>query len=73
MDKNTMSEDVKKNGEAMVALARKLYLHYCKEKAFNPRQYPWSPLWAMEYAQIAVDAYGFDDEGYEDLLKEITQ
>lgn len=61
----------KQTGEAVVALARKLYLHYCAEKKFNPRPYPWSPLWAMEYAQIAINAYGFDEDGLEDLQKEV--
>ena len=59
-------------GKAIVALARKLYLHYCEEKKFNARPYPWSPLWAMEYAQIAVDAYGFDEDGLNDLLEEVS-
>ena len=56
---------------AVTALARKLYLHYCHEKGFNPYPYPWAPRWAMDYSRIAVDAYGFDTEGLDDLVSEV--
>lgn len=60
------------NGRAVVALARRFYLHYCGEKGWNPRPWPWSPLWAMEYARVAVDAYGYDDEGLSALEGEVN-
>ena len=59
--------------QAVSSLARALYLHYCQEKGFDPYPAPWAPRWAMDYARIAVDAYGFDDEGLSDLSKRVSQ
>jgi hypothetical protein len=53
-------------------LARAMYVHYCGEKSFDPYSAPWVPRWASDYARIAVEAYGFDDEGVQELSHELT-
>ena len=59
--------------QAVSALARALYLHYCKEKGFDPYPAPWAPRWAMDYARIAVDAYGFDEAGLTELVEQVAK
>lgn len=58
-----------KDDAAVTALARALYLHYCEEKSFNPYPWPWAPRWAMDYARIAVGAYGYDENGLDELTE----
>lgn len=58
--------------EAVAVLARKIYLHYCTEKGFDPFPYPWVPRWAIDYAGIAVSAYGFEDDDVAVLKAEVT-
>lgn len=57
---------------AVGALARRLYMHYCEEKNFDPYPAPWAPRWAMDYARIAVDALGFDTDGLEELTSAVA-
>lgn len=59
--------------QAVSALARALYLHYCKEKGFDPYPAPWAPRWAMDYSRIAVDAYGFDEDGLSELTQRVSK
>lgn len=42
------------------AMARRLYLSYCEMRGAKP----WknTPHWAKEYAVIAVDFLGYDDD-----------
>jgi hypothetical protein len=60
-----------RDSSAVVTLARKFYMHYCNEKKWDPRPYPWSPLWAMEYAAIAVECYGYEDDHLDALIHEL--
>lgn len=53
----TSNEDEER---AVRALARRLYLEYCDERNHKPYAGPWVPRWAVSYARVAVDAYGFD-------------
>lgn len=63
----------KEMDEAAVALlARRLYLHYASEKGWEPYAPPWAPRWAMDYARIAVDAYGYDEESLDELRQELS-
>lgn len=55
------------DGQAISLLARLMYMHYCTEKGFDPYPAPWSPRWAMDYARIAVGAYGYDERGLDEL------
>ena len=57
--------------QAVSALARAMYLHYCQEKDWSPYPAPWVPRWAMDYARIAVDAYGFDEVGLTELVEQV--
>lgn len=62
------SEDQK----AVHVLARYLYHYYCKEKGFAPYSPPWAPRWAIDYAELAVKAYGYTDEAVEELEQEVS-
>lgn len=58
--------------QAIAALARKFYLHHAQHKGWeNPQPYPWAPLWAIDYARIAVDTFGFDEDGLSELLQDL--
>jgi hypothetical protein len=68
MNDSTVSD----TDRAVLMLARAMYVHYCGEKSFDPYSAPWVPRWASDYARIAVEAYGFDDEGVQELSHELT-
>lgn len=58
--------------QAVVALARRFYMHHVAHKGYtDPRPYPWAPLWALDYAKIAVETYGFDQDGLDELLQQL--
>lgn len=61
------SDPPDRDGEAVAALSRVLYLHYCKEKGFDPYPAPWSPRWAMDYARIAISTFGYDESDLNEL------
>lgn len=58
--------------KAVQVLARLLYRHYCKEKGFTPYAPPWAPRWAIDYADLAVRAYGYEDQAVEELQEELA-
>lgn len=59
-------------GRAIIALARHMYLHYLNHNGESvSRPYPWSPAWALDYAKIAVEAYGFDLDGLDELERHV--
>ena len=65
MDDDAMFE------RAITALALKFYAHYRAEKGEDaPRHKAWAPRWAMDYARIAVDSYGFTDRDVRALESE---
>lgn len=55
---------------ATQALARLLYLHYCRERGMDPWPAPRVPRWAIDYAEIAVKWYGYTDEAVDEVLAE---
>lgn len=52
------------------AMARRLYLSYCDMRGSKP----WknTPAWAREYAEIAVDFLGYDEDLPARLREEAT-
>lgn len=56
---------------AVHTLARRLYLHYCQVRDFSPHASPYTPPWALDYARLAVKAYGFDQDGLETLMADV--
>lgn len=42
-------------------LARRMYLAYCAENNRQPHRKQYAPKWARQYADIALDALGYDD------------
>lgn len=65
--------DVMADQRATAILARYLYHAYCKEKGYSPYAPPWVPRWAIDYAQLAVQAYGYTDEAVDELQQELQQ
>lgn len=65
--------DVIADQRATAILARYLYHAYCKEKGYSPYAPPWVPRWAIDYAQLAVQAYGYTDEAVDELQHELEQ
>lgn len=65
--------DVMADQRATAILARFLYHAYCKEKGYSPYAPPWVPRWAIDYAQLAVQAYGYTDEAVDELQQELQQ
>jgi len=57
---------------AIGLLARRLYLHYAQEKDWEPYPPPWAPRWAMDYARIAVESYGYDEQALDELRQELS-
>jgi len=57
---------------AIALLARRLYLHYAQEKGWEPYAAPWAPRWAMDYARIAVESYGYDEQALDELRQELS-
>ncbi len=65
--------DVMADQRATAMLARFLYHAYCKEMGYSPYAPPWVPRWAIDYAQLAVQAYGYTDEAVDELQHELEQ
>lgn len=56
-----MSDD--RHGDAVVHfLARKFYNAYCDVHGRRPYRDGYVPAWALDYAEIAVEVLGFDDD-----------
>jgi hypothetical protein len=58
--------------KAIALLARRLYLHYAQEKNWEPYAAPWAPRWAMDYARIAVQSYGYEEQAVDELRQELS-
>lgn len=55
---------------AVQGVGRLIYLQYCGHKHFDPKPLPYVPGWAVDYARVAVDALGFDDDAFNDLMEQ---
>lgn len=55
---------------AVQGVGRLIYLHYCDHKRFDPKPVPYVPGWAVDYARVAVDALGFDEDAFTDLMEQ---
>lgn len=53
---------------AVQGLGRVLYLHYCEHRKFDPKPVPYVPGWAVDYARVAIDVLGFDEDGFDDVM-----
>jgi len=53
---------------AVLALGRLMYEKYCDHNRFDGKPAPYVPGWATDYARIAIDAFGYDDDGLDDAL-----
>ena len=40
-------------------------------RSFTPYGAPWVPKWAVEYARVAVSAYGYDDEALDEAISSL--
>lgn len=59
--------------KAVSLLARMLYHYYCKEKGFTPYAPPWVPRWAIDYAELAVQYYGYTDEAVDEITVKLDE
>jgi len=48
-------------------LARIMYLQWCKYKNYTPRAFPYVDAGSRDYAGIAVDTLGYDDQAITEL------
>ena len=48
--------------EVRYLLGRELYMNLCEHKGFKPRPHPYIDPAMNEYANIAVNMLGYDDE-----------
>ena len=58
---------------AIKTLALAMYLHYCGEKGFTPYPGDWVPRWAMDYATVAVRAYGYEEQAVDELRHQVDE
>lgn len=42
-------------------MARAMYVKYCEGKGFEPWAMPYVPVWAMDYADVALKVLDEDD------------
>lgn len=52
-------------------LARLMYLVYCRHNGSNPFHGDYVPAWALDYAQVAVEVLGYDEEGVSSLSEQL--
>jgi hypothetical protein len=54
-------------------LAREFYVRFCEKKGEQPTMYPpdYSPRWAQDYANTAIDFLGYDDDVLDRLYEEV--
>jgi len=51
------------NDQAVVRhLARLMYLAYCRKRGESPFREGYVPAWALDYAEVAVDFLGYEDD-----------
>lgn len=43
-------------------LARLMYLAYCRRKGDTPYRDGYVPAWALDYAEVAVNFLGYEDD-----------
>jgi hypothetical protein len=48
-------------------LARIMYLQWCKYKGYTPRTFPYVDAGSRDYAGIAVDTLGYDDDSIAEM------
>jgi hypothetical protein len=65
--KRMLKTDVLKDAYVKELLARVMYMQWCRFKSFDPRPYPYSDAGSRDYASIAVDILGYDDDVIKDL------
>jgi hypothetical protein len=63
--------DNERDDLAVLTLARMIYIRYCDNRSFTPYEAPWVPKWAVEYARVAVSAYGYDDEALDEAISSL--
>ena len=64
-DFNNKAEDAYVTG----LLARAMYLRYCEHKGFQPSPGAYADPGSWDYAKVAVDALGYDQNAIDYLLK----
>ena len=50
-------------------LARAMYLRWCEDKGFDPRPGNYADAGSIDYAKVAVDILGYDQNAIDYLLK----
>jgi hypothetical protein len=50
-------------------VARAMYLRWCEHKGFNPKPGMYADAGSMDYARVAVDILGYDQNAIDHLLK----
>lgn len=62
-----MSIEMTIEDECRMALARQFYLHLSTIRKKFPSPAPFAPEWAYDYADIAINYLGADDEALDVL------
>ena len=53
-------------------LARAMYLSWCKYKKVEPRAGMYADAGSLDYASVAIDMLGYDDEAIDRLKEAIS-
>lgn len=61
--------DVAEDAYVTGLLARAMYLRWCEHKGFNPKPGMYADAGSMDYARVAVDILGYDQNAIDHLLK----
>ncbi len=61
--------DVAEDAYVTGLLARAMYLRWCEHKGFDPRAGMYADAGSMDYARVAVDILGYDQNAIDHLLK----
>ena len=61
--------DVAEDAYVTGLLARAMYLRWCEHKGFDPKPGMYADAGSMDYARVAVDILGYDQNAIDHLLE----
>lgn len=61
--------DVAEDAYVTGLVARAMYLRWCEHKGFNPKPGMYADAGSMDYARVAVDILGYDQNAIDHLLE----
>ena len=67
------SEDTMKDTYVRAMLARLMYLRLCEYKNYTPRSGMYADAGSRDYADLAIDVLGYDDEAVDEIGKALER